>query len=570
MTNNKLKLLSCFILLFSVFINAYAIEATVSTTDFSNPLSRGLELSEDDEDFLLRGEPSTTKVNPYEYSNKHLLLITVSDYDDGWSKLKGVKEDRQSLLSKFGKTGLNYHITEISGEDAYTTENIKRLVSKFIDEHGQDPNNQLIIYYAGHGFTKEVNGTDVGYLVPASAPHPSRYPELFELEALEIKFFAEQAKLAKSKHVMFVFDSCFSGSVFRAMRSSGKLGANIKSLMSQPVRLFIASGSKNQEVPDESIFRRRFEEALNGAADLFKDGYIVGTELALYLREHVTLASEGKQTPQFAKMPPDFVEGDIVFPSPLGIPQRANPTSQADTLKHQVALRSFEPGVEVDPRCTEQGLQCPQFMRVNKGTTNFTENGQTKSFALSQDLWVGRYEISVAQWNDCFARGGCTRWLANEDQLGHHPISNVSWQDAQEYITWLNLITANKTGTYRLPSVNEWQYFARAGNHTQTHWSDPNAQNKASCRGCLGIGNGKLQPVGSFDANHFGLYDVVGNLWEWTACLPMDKGTCTSSLLMGGSFGTDKAHSHLAAKTVYPANQSRPNFGFRVVRELQK
>ncbi len=97
------------------------------------------------------------------------------------------------------------------------------------------------------------------------------------------------------------------------------------------------------------------------------------------------------------------------------------------------------------------------------------------------------------------------------------PAINVSWDDAQAYVKWLSRITGKE---YRLLSEAEYEYAARAGSQTAYPWGDDiklSGKAMANCDGCGSPWDDKqTAPVGSFAANQFGLYDMVGNVWEWT------------------------------------------------------
>jgi hypothetical protein len=123
------------------------------------------------------------------------------------------------------------------------------------------------------------------------------------------------AERIRAKHALFLFDSCFSGKL--VSRSEIEVPPNIVEEVTLPVRQFITAGAANQTVPDESIFRRLFERGLDGAADEDKDGYILGSELARYLKREVTNYSNRSQTPQYSKiLNLDLNQGDFVFVVP--------------------------------------------------------------------------------------------------------------------------------------------------------------------------------------------------------------------------------------------------------------
>ena len=130
---------------------------------------------------------------------------------------------------------------------------------------------------------------------------------------------------------------------------------------------------------------------------------------------------------------------------------------------------------------------------------------------------MGKFEVTFAEY-DKFAEA--TGRKKPDDRgwgRGNRPVINVSWNDATAYTKWLS----NQTGkTYRLPTEAEWEYAARAGTETKYWWGNDIGKNRAACDGCgakWGWDAKRMTaPVGSFEANQFGLYDTAGNLWEWT------------------------------------------------------
>ena len=96
---------------------------------------------------------------------------------------------------------------------------------------------------------------------------------------------------------------------------------------------------------------------------------------------------------------------------------------------------------------------------------------------------------------------------------GPQPIINISWDDAAEYAEWLSAQTGKR---YRLPTEAEWEYAARAGTTTEYFWGNDIGENRANCDDdSCGDWWGNTAPVGSFQANAWGLHDMHGNVWEW-------------------------------------------------------
>ena len=164
-------------------------------------------------------------------------------------------------------------------------------------------------------------------------------------------------------------------------------------------------------------------------------------------------------------------------------------------------------------------------------------------------------------------------------QSANEPVVCVSWNDAQRYVDWLNKETGEQ---YRLPSEAEWEYAARAGSETKYSWGNSIGNNKANCDGCGSRwDDSKTAPVASFAANAFGLYDMHGNVWEWTQdCwngsykgAPSDgtawlSGDCGRRVLRGGSWVSNPNNLLSAYRFRDVADSRSFNYGFRLARTL--
>jgi formylglycine-generating enzyme required for sulfatase activity len=178
-------------------------------------------------------------------------------------------------------------------------------------------------------------------------------------------------------------------------------------------------------------------------------------------------------------------------------------------------------------------------------------------------------------------------------QTANNPVTCISWNDAVAYADWLS----KKTGHhYRLPSASEWEYAARAGSETTLPW---NAGTQAACDhanvadrtaarrfprwSVFACKDGYIytSPAGSFKPNAFGLVDMLGNAFEWTAdCwhedytkAPIDgsarmDGDCSRHELRGGSWFSSPAFVRPAYRNYFGADHRSSSIGVRLVREL--
>ena len=234
---------------------------------------------------------------------------------------------------------------------------------------------------------------------------------------------------------------------------------------------------------------------------------------------------------------------------------------------------------------------------------------------------IGRTEVTHNQWRACVATTDQVALLAARaedpaaDVIGCAPISdsgygadnrpaiNLSWYDAKGYVAWLNAMIAGdgENFPYRLPTEAEWEYAARGGTDTTFSW-EPNAdicdyanvanidtkQRYALERDVVDCPDNvrETAPVASFNANPFGLYDMHGNVFEWTEdcwhgsytdVSPVDGsawmsgggGDCSKAALRGGSWVSSAENLRSANRLEELRINQSANIGFRVVPTLE-
>jgi hypothetical protein len=236
----------------------------------------------------------------------------VSKYQDSaWGRLDSVPRDVKEV--KKALEGQGFNVETILNP---TKQDMNDRIEQFISDYGWEKNNRLLFYYSGHGYTQERDGRQFGYLVPSDAPNPLTDEKGFFRKSLKMTRILSWAKEIESKHALFVFDSCFSGSVLRSRALP--VPEDISYSTSKPVRQFISAGRADQPVPSESVFRPLFIRGINGKADLDGDGYVTGVELGMYLQKKVP-TYESEQTPQYGKIRDPYLdEGNFVFIVPQG------------------------------------------------------------------------------------------------------------------------------------------------------------------------------------------------------------------------------------------------------------
>ena len=273
----------------------------------------------------------------------------------------------------------------------------------------------------------------------------------------------------------------------------------------------------------------------------------------------------------------------VSFPEQIIVTKGVQPL----TPEREQALRPKDSFKECDV--------CPEMVVVPKGSfmmgTPITEIDRSKGedplhrVTFARPFAVGRFTISFDEWDACLADGGCKEEKGDDKGFGRGrmPAQGITFELAKSYLAWLS----RKVGrTYRLPSESEREYFTRAGSTTAFWFGNTISSQNANYRASTPYGNGPRGEdskgpvvVDSYAPNPFGIYQVHGNVWEWTEdCYnkrytedtptdgaPWLEGDCTKRMARGGTWNwsADNSRSGYRDATYFGSGLS-----FRVVRTL--
>ncbi len=333
------------------------------------------------------GSPVVGRVDLYGAS--YALIIGIDNYTAGWPRLSKAVEDARLVAAALRTRGFEVELlTDVAGDE------LRRALRQFFAIKGADPTARLFLWYAGHGYTEEGEG----YLIPADAP-PRGHPELL-LSALHMRDLGAMVRIAKARHVLAVFDSCFAGTIFTAQRSSPP--AAVTHAVVRPVRQFLTSGDADQEVSDDGLFRELFLRALAGeeTADANRDGYLTGSELGLYLEDRMVNLTQAAQTPRSGKLrDPRFDQGDFVFVLPAAA--RATVDSdpgQPDAEPGPADGAAFELAFWNSIQRSDDPAEYRAYLDIFPGGT-FVPLAQTRLAALSQSPGADAERVSYGgEW----------------------------------------------------------------------------------------------------------------------------------------------------------------------------
>ena len=224
-------------------------------------------------------------------------------------------------------------------------------------------------------------------------------------------------------------------------------------------------------------------------------------------------------------------------------------------------LADFKVGYQEDMKKTKNR----ELGKKEIETVNLIMNVQGKQHevTLTKPFYMGKHEVTQEQYEAVMGKN------PSEEKGNKLPVTDVSWNDCQEFIKKLN---AKTDGGYRLPTESEWEYSCRAGTSTAYSFGDSLTKSDAN------IDSGGSKAVGSYKANAFGLYDMHGNVWEWCEdwhgeypfAVTDPKGPATGNrrVLRGGCFFDNALKAGSSFRHGLAPVPGEYRIGFRLARTL--
>ncbi len=184
--------------------------------------------------------------------------------------------------------------------------------------------------------------------------------------------------------------------------------------------------------------------------------------------------------------------------------------------------------------------------------------------AIDHSYYIGKFEVTQGQWKKVMGTNPSVFQGDTVRDADEHPVENVTWEDTREFLSKLN--EADATHHYRLPSEFEWEYAARAGAEGDIRWSETQLVAQ--------LGALDTRPVGEKKPNAWGLFDMLGNVWEWVEDYynekifadPSPPRTGKVHVLKGASFVGDVKNATWFTHAAGPGNGW--DVGFRLVMEV--
>jgi formylglycine-generating enzyme required for sulfatase activity len=476
-----------------------------------------------------------------------------------------------------------------------------------------------LFYFSGHGFSVASGGLQQNLLMATSANFKAKTTLALQQggEPLE---HVEETIIGHARATLIFIDACRNVPALatRGVGSRGFAPIDRSSLEGAYVVLSTREGktAADGEAGQGSPFARAFATVAPTPGLRIEDAYAL-------IREKVRVETSGEQVPDVIRS--DLPLGGVTLleapsqpvaaheamlqsvppaalvPSPASAPEPTAPAAGKAGATIAVGpppkIAANDPGGEAFKECE----QCPEMVVVPAGVamlgSPLGESGrQTFEAAphpveIGKPFAVGRYAVTFAQWDACYAESACGhRRLGDLDfGRGNHPAIFATWTEAQLYVDWLKRKTAQP---YRLLSESEWEYAARGCRTLKCAYAPfwfgaikPELADYDSRRSYDGSPKAaallKTVPVDNGSPNPFGLYNMLGNVRQWTQdCwnptlaaspsngAPVLSGDCTARATRGGSWADDPAKLRASARDYESVDEGSERIGFRVARDL--
>jgi len=555
------------------------------------------------------------------YEHSYALIVGNSNYQN-FDSLPGAIKDAKDVAEALERKGFTVKL-----ELNLTRDKFDSLFTKFALNQGNNINTRLLFYYAGHGATLSMEGDEtMGYLVMIDTPKPSKDKAGFVTKSIDMLYLVQKCKMMKARHVLYMFDSCFSGTImnFRSELKPSQISHRVK----YPVRQFITAGSADEEVPDKSYFKQVFLDLIEGREEEpFKDGYITGEELGYYLKVKVPYYFE-YQHPQFGKIKnPHLDKGDFIFLAQTVKQVKPKQVIVDITDKEFQEEKTSFYDVKTDSKVLKKkdnqifGVEFVMIPQGNYQMGSSAKDTEAKPAEKPQhnidisSFKMSKYEITNRQYvvflNDDTSKGYSVNNYINtksksskshivfdldskdfsvEPGYEDYPVVNVSWYGAKRYTVWFSERTGYRAS---LPTEAEWEYACRAKTKTSRFWGNntnracifSNVRDISGNKNIKGLpghqcddGFLEISPIGNFIPNKFDLYDMLGNVYEWCEDVylenayelhlkqnPLIEFGGVYRVIRGGSWIDQPAEVRCANRSKSSPNDKVNYIGFRIV-----
>ncbi len=495
-----------------------------------------------------------------------LALVIGNDYEGESGRLQNPTHDADDMRKTLKQLGF-----EVMGDNQQSLEDMNALVREFGDR--LRPGAVGLFYFAGHGM--QINGQN--YLIPVQSGIQREDEVPFRALAVD-QVLAKMSKNKTGLNLMML-DACRDNPFARSFRSTTTGLAKMEAPSGMLISYAAKPGTRSMDgtgqnglytsvllkylpipgLPIEQMLKKVGTEVRQRSGDAqqtWMEGLLDSGDGGDFCFAGCAGRAPTPTTPPFKPVEP----GQKPLPATQPIPQR----------------KPNVPPVKLTSKSSPQSVKacdvCPEMVRLPGGSfmMGSSENvaGRNKDERQHRvsvhSFSIGKHEVTQAEWRAVMGNNPSS--FADCDRC---PVEGVSWNYVQEYIGRLNASTGLH---YRLPKEEEWEYACRAGKDTlycggndinEVAWYKRNSGSKP-------------HPVGQKQPNGFGIYDMSGNVEEWTCSGYGEKydgeGICFSEnnykpVTRGGSFFYKEDIARSVRRGFNDSNAQTNDLGFRLASD---
>jgi len=541
------------------------------------------------------------------------LVIGNGNYGSSFSRLPNPPNDAKLISKALKEAGFEV-MTVLDADQKQMKKAFSDFGQKLADK-GADAVG--LFYYAGHGV--QVDGKN--YLIPTKAEIANAKD--VDMEAVDADWVLQQMEFAGNRMNIIILDACRNNPLPSDKRSAEKGLAR----MDAPKGSFLAySTAPGATAVDGKGSNSPYSQAL---AKAIESDAVPLEQLFRQVRVEVMNATGEEQVPWDSSS----LTGEFYFKRPNGAapaqqtallapapaPQPAAQSGGSTGEANRTPQPAVAPGKVFKDNCPN----CPDLVSIPAGKFKMgsdpdadmdrKEERPTHDVTIAKPFALMTKEVTRDQFA-AFAKetnreidagcqaadGGNGNWQdkatfldAGIQQQGNHPVVCVSPTDAADYAEWLSQKSGQR---YRLPTEAEWEYAARAGKRTAWPWGNDVGENGCKSVNAMDASGHKrypindpfacddrfvtTAPVGSFPANPWGLYDMLGNVWEMVSdCwhdsyegAPSDGSSwdsgCGDGVIRGGAWLENPWDTRFAARWKNEDGGRSTAIGFRLARDF--
>ncbi len=513
-----------------------------------------------------------------QYGTSWAVVIGINDYQhQRVPKLQYAVNDAVAVeRALLGRGFRQEHIIKLLDREATKSRIETVLGDDLRSQVGQ--NDRVLVFFAGHGKTDRLrSGDEEGYLIPVDGDPAKLFSTAVSMTALR-----QISDRLPAKHILYVVDSCYSG---YALFNRGISDDLLEEIVKKPAIQILTAGRQQDQAQERNghgVFTEVLLRGLGGDAFAGKS-WLSLEELGVWMKQRVYVESNKKQIPQFGNLSGEgqfvFVKGGVdvakggLAPASAPVPvpgpsaaltqkqqelaaleeeaRRAEEETKQAELDRQIAEKRRQIEEQKKKKLEVASLPTPSLPRqtgreitgkdgapmvlVPEGDFLYGDDKQRKSLSA---FYMDKYEVSTklySQFVQATGRKQPDDWSQQVALVGSgdRPVVNVTWHDADAY--------CRQYGK-RLPTEQEWEKAARGTDGRKYPWGndEPNGSlakydqdGKASWNGYT-----TLASIESYDAGRspYGIYNMAGNVLEWTSSNYDDIDKDKYKVIRGGSW----------------------------------